>query len=113
MNTSHVHSVNLPQAPLCTDAEGFLLETKLWTPTVAQRLALLAEVGELTDSHWAAINYLRERHQRSGAIPTARQLCKASGVHHAQLKVMFGGCLNVWRIAALPDPGEEARAYMN
>lgn len=28
------------------------------------------------------------------------------------VKQLFGGPLEAWRIAGLPDPGEEARAYM-
>jgi tRNA 2-thiouridine synthesizing protein E len=29
------------------------------------------------------------------------------------VKQLFGGCLSLWRVAGLPDPGEEARAYLD
>jgi tRNA 2-thiouridine synthesizing protein E len=104
---------NSHQPPLPLDSEGFLAEPSTWTREIAEQLTLLASVGELNDKHWAAIEYLRERHLRSGAIPTLRQICKASDLHRAQLKQLFGSCLNMWRIAGLPNPGDEARAYMN
>lgn len=113
MNPLIAQPENFHQPLLPLDTDGFVVEPNAWTRKSAEQLALLVDVGELNDKHWAAINYLRERHLRSGAIPTLHQICKASDLHRAQLKRLFGGCLNLWRIAGLPNPGDEARAYMN
>lgn len=98
--------------PLELDAEGFLADPNRWEPPVAAELARQSGVGELGPDHWRVIEYLRERRLRRGAIPTIRQICKASDLQRAQVKRLFGGCLNLWRIAGLPDPGEEVRAYL-
>jgi tRNA 2-thiouridine synthesizing protein E len=41
-----------------------------------------------------------------------RNLCRKLGVSRDAVKASFGGCRELWQIAGLPHPGEDALAYM-
>jgi len=45
-------------------------------------------------------------------LPSLRRVCRATGLSRDEVHDLFGGCLPVWRIAGLPNPGEEAKAYL-
>ena len=92
------------------DDEGFLLDAETWTVTYSELRA--AEIGvELDHRHWALIDLIRDKYLRLGALPLMRSVCKASGFEKSELKQQFGSCLTLWKIAGLPNPGEEAKAY--
>lgn len=95
------------------DEDGFLLDASNWTREGAQVIADFDDIGTLTDKHWKVIDYIRERFFAVGGMPVMRSVCKASGLEREEIKQMFGGCCQVWRLAGLPNPGEEARAYMS
>ncbi|MCG8426112.1 MAG: TusE/DsrC/DsvC family sulfur relay protein [Chromatiales bacterium] len=94
------------------DDEGFLLDPAEWSEEVAVILAEMEGVGELTAEHWAVIKVLRDLYLRLGALPPMRRICRNSAVSRTRVKELFGGCRQVWRIAGLPHPGEEALTYM-
>ena len=101
-----------PGGRLPLDAEGFFSAGAAWTRESAHRLALLHGVGELGTAHWLVIDYIRAYYHRFGAAPLMRRVCRAQGLAASEIKDLFGDCLTAWRIAGLPDPGEEAKAYM-
>jgi len=45
-------------------------------------------------------------------VPLMRRVCRSQNLDRDSVKDLFGNCLNVWKIAGLPNPGEEAKAYM-
>ncbi|MCW8945486.1 MAG: TusE/DsrC/DsvC family sulfur relay protein [Sedimenticola sp.] len=94
------------------DEDGFLLNTETWDDQVAETLAEMAGVAPLESAHWRVIHFVRDRFLRLGAIPPMRRICRSSELSKSEVKDLFGGCLQVWRIAGLPHPGEEAKAYM-
>ena len=94
------------------DEEGYLIDPSDWTPSFTERRAREASI-ELNSKHWHLIEIIRDKYLRLGALPPMRSVCKAAGFDKHELKQQFGSCLNLWRIAGLPNPGEEARAYMN
>ncbi|MES9855466.1 MAG: TusE/DsrC/DsvC family sulfur relay protein [Sedimenticola sp.] len=94
------------------DVDGFLIDQKTWCDDTSEFIALLEGVGPLSDSHWAVILFVRDRYLRLGTIPPMRRICRSTKLDRGTVKQLFGGCLQVWRIAGLPNPGEEARAYM-
>lgn len=98
------------QLPL--DEDGFLLDRKLWNPGIAQQLASRAGLGRLNHTQWMIIDFVRDRYFRLGALPPMRNLCRKLGVSRDAVKASFGGCRELWQIAGLPHPGEEALAYM-
>jgi len=95
------------------DPDGFLLEPADWTPAFAEELARRDGIGSLGAKHWEVIHFVRERYFSLGALPVMRQVCKAAGLDPARAHQLFDSCRSLWRIAGLPNPGEEAKAYMN
>jgi tRNA 2-thiouridine synthesizing protein E len=41
-----------------------------------------------------------------------RQVCRELDLVSDCVCALFGGPLEAWKVAGLPDPGEEARVYM-
>lgn len=95
------------------DDDGFLADGAQWTPALAEQLARRAGIDELSDKHWEVIHLVRERYHAIGALPVMRLVCRAAGLDRNDAHRLFRSCLVLWQIAGLPDPGEEAKAYMN
>ena len=99
--------------PVDLDEDGFLRDPAHWSMQVARMLAEMYDVGTLGPDHWAIIFYLREHHLSYGSLPPLSQVCRTRGLNSAAVGRLFmGGCLAAWRVAGLPNPGEEAKAYM-
>lgn len=98
---------------LLMDEEGFLLDPNHWTPELATELAGAAGIEGLEDIHWQAIEFLRRKYLDLGALPPMRRVCRHLGVDRYHVKTLFGGCRQLWQIAGLPNPGEEAKTYMD
>lgn len=94
------------------DEDGFLIDPLLWSEQMGHNIAEIRGVGPLQTSHWAVLYFLRDRYLRLGAIPPVRRICRSSALSRKDMKALFGSCLELWRIAGLPNPGEEAKAYM-
>ena len=95
------------------DDEGFLIESAYWNEAIAQQIATLNGVEHLTNDHWRVIDDIRQHYSRYRTPPVISQLCRAEGEDRQWVHDLFGTCLNAWRVAGLPDPGEEAKAYLN
>ena len=94
------------------DEEGYLVDAYEWTHEFTEQQA--ADAGlQLNAQHWQLIELLRDKYLRLGALPPMRTVCKSVGLDKQVLKSQFGSCLNLWKMAGLPNPGEEAKAYMN
>lgn len=94
------------------DEDGFLIDPAQWNEALAESTALLDGIGELGEDHWRVIHHVRDRFQALGGMPSMRRVCRATGLSREDIYGLFGSCLRVWRIAGLPNPGEEARSYM-
>jgi len=94
------------------DEEGYLIDAYSWDRSFTERRAKEANLT-LTAQHWQLIELIRDKYLRLGALPPMRTLCKAVGIDKQVLKQQFGSCLALWKMAGLPNPGEEAKAYMN
>jgi len=94
------------------DPDGFLSDPQLWDESLA---ALIAHNDglELTPSHWLVIRALREHFRKFGATPPAfSHLCVVNHLDKHCVEDLFHSQREAWRIAGLPDPGEEAKSYM-
>jgi tRNA 2-thiouridine synthesizing protein E len=101
-----------PQAPLQFDAGGFLADPCNWTAEASRVIAEMDGVGPLGPEHWRVIMHLRFRYLLHCTLLSVRRLsedCEARD----NVRRLFGSCKTAWRVAGLPDPGEEAKAYMN
>jgi tRNA 2-thiouridine synthesizing protein E len=95
------------------DEDGFLVDPQDWTRCLAEQLAEQAGIGALTARHWQVIDLVRGRYFTIGALPVMRLICRAVGLDPHQAHRLFSSCRSLWRIAGLPNPGEEAKSYMN
>ena len=87
------------------DADGHLKNLEDWNKDVAAALA--SEEGiELTDRHWAVINFMRDVFNEKGDAPSIRKLTKESGVNVKELYQLFpkGPAKKAAKIAGLPKP---------
>ena len=100
-----------PLAEELFDEDGFLLDAETWNEDLAAHIAGFDGIGPLTDKHWRVIEHLRDHFSRLGGVPAMRLVCRANGISRMQMHELFGNCRAIWRIAGLPNPGEEARSY--
>ena len=112
-STASAHLAFVHVAPAWFDEDGFLCEPDNWTPRLAEDLAREAGMEELTPKHWEVIHYVRERYFSIGALPVMRLVCRKAGLDPKNAHRLFSSCKSLWRIAGLPNPGEEAKSYMN
>jgi dissimilatory sulfite reductase related protein len=111
INISGRQHVNV--SPTWFDEDGFLSESERWTASLAEDLARQAGIVELTAKHWEVIHFVRERYFSIGALPVMRLVCRAAGLDPSKAHKLFSSCRTLWSIAGLPNPGEEAKSYMN
>ena len=89
------------------DEDGFLQEPDLWNETAARDLAASEGVAQMTEAHWAIVNYLRNYYLQFGAAPMVRKVAKETGYSLARIYELFpsGPAKGACRVAGLPKPG--------
>jgi tRNA 2-thiouridine synthesizing protein E len=103
---------SIPSGAPLFDEDGYLLDHRLWSEQLGRDLAEEEGVGALTDKHWRVLRHVREKFLRIGALPNMRRVCRETQLSKTEIYGLFGGCLVIWRVAGLPNPGEEAKAYL-
>jgi tRNA 2-thiouridine synthesizing protein E len=88
------------------DADGHLKNRSDWNEALAGLLAQEEGIAQLTDRHWAVINYMRKEFDAKGDAPSIRKLTKESGVDTKELYALFpkGPAKKAAKIAGLPKP---------
>lgn len=86
--------------------------TPRWNESLARELAAEYGLGTLSPSHWRIIHTLREHFLQYGAMPPMRTACDINRLDPHCVGRLFHSPEEAWRIAGLPDPGEEARSYL-
>jgi tRNA 2-thiouridine synthesizing protein E len=103
----------LNQASMTTfDPDGFLHDPAQWSHEWAEQLARQDGLPALGAEHWHVLAYLREHYIRYGAVPSMGQVCWLNGMDRHCMTELFPSPREAWRLAGLPNPGEEAKAYM-
>ena len=88
-------------------------EPELWNEQIATAIARLDGLPQLTHDHWVIIQALRDHFDRFGsALPAFSHVCIANHMDKHCVGNLFNSQREAWRVAGLPDPGEEAKAYM-
>ena len=95
------------------DPEGFYLTPDNWDKDVSSILAQNIGITILSDDHWKVIIALRTHYERFGVAPAIHNVCHSFHKEEKWVHNLFFNCLNAWRVAGLPDPGEEANAYLS
>ena len=96
-----------------TDEHGLLKDPHHWNEAVARELAARDGIDELTADHWTIIRALREYYAKFGVAPAMSNICRPYGQDWHWVHDLFHTCLGAWRVAGLPDPGEEAKSYLS
>lgn len=98
--------------PDAFDADGFLVDMEPWDERVARRIAAMDGLGELDTRQLALLGQLRASYRQLGAPPALPHVCHLGGLPADCLSELFPSAREAWRIAGLPNPGEEAKAYL-
>lgn len=95
------------------DQEGFAKSFALWNKEKARQLAKQAGYNSLSEDQWKVIFALRGEYQLHRTIPNLHNVCKKAGLEHFCVEKLFHNHgMDAWKIAGLPDPGEEVKAYL-
>ncbi|MDF1563074.1 MAG: TusE/DsrC/DsvC family sulfur relay protein [Deltaproteobacteria bacterium] len=70
--------------------EGFLVNPADWTEEVAAELARLENI-QLTDAHWAVIQFCRKDFEDTGKSPGVRRITKVGGIPTKDMYSLFAG----------------------
>jgi TusE/DsrC/DsvC family sulfur relay protein len=87
--------------------DGFLVHPEEWDRKVAEILAREEEgIENLTDEHWAVIDYIRQYYLENSNAPMVRSLCKATQFSLKRIYELFpsGPAKGACKLAGLPKP---------
>lgn len=107
MNPTDVEDLNA-----LFDKDGFFNNPEQWDIALAQRIANSENMGEMNDLQQALLLTLREEFQKNGAVTALSHICHLNNSEADCLHQQFDSPRQAWRIAGLPNPGEEAKAYL-
>ena len=106
---------NIPQSidEKLFDADGFLLAPEGWSEELAKELANVDGMDELSPVQIDLLHTLRDEFKQTGAVTALSHICHLDGQESDCLQQLFPSPKQAWRLAGLPNPGEEAKAYMS
>jgi tRNA 2-thiouridine synthesizing protein E len=94
------------------DPDGFLLDPAMWSESLADRVAQNDGLGELNELQTSLLLALRREYAKHGSLTALSHVCHLTGQSADCMHQLFPSPREAWRIAGLPNPGEEAKAYM-
>ncbi len=111
--TTHQSQSTYNTLTVLFDEDGFLTSPEPWSRELSQVIAHMYDLGPMNNDHWKVIEFLRDHYTEFEFLPAMRRVCRVCGLKKHAVQGLFGGCMNAWRIAGLPNPGPEALAYMD
>ena len=87
--------------------EGFLSHPEEWNEAIATIIAKKEEgIENLTEDHWAVINYIRNYFLEKNLAPMVRKVCKNTGFQLRYIYELFpsGPAKGACKVAGLPKP---------
>ena len=87
--------------------EGFLVHPEEWDEEVARSLARTADgLEELSQDHWAVVNFIRQHYLANKSAPMVRAICKTTGIPLRRIYELFpsGPAKGACKVAGLPKP---------
>ncbi len=96
------------------DDDGFLKDLDDWNEQLALWLAQQEGLEGLSEARWQVIYALREYYQVHHHVPDFRHLCQAAHQEdvYCMQRLFNNDGSKAWRIAGLPNPGEELKTYL-
>ncbi len=95
------------------DTDGFLMNPEIWNEALAKQLAQADGINALSDVQVELLHTLRDEYHKTGAVTALSHICHLDGQQPDCLQHLFSSPKQAWRLAGLPNPGEEAKAYMS
>jgi tRNA 2-thiouridine synthesizing protein E len=88
------------------DKDGFMSDPQLWDQRVACAIATEEGIADMSDKHWAIVNFIRGYWQQHDLAPPVRLICKEVGVNVREIYKLFtsGPARGACRVAGLPKP---------
>jgi dissimilatory sulfite reductase related protein len=86
------------------DSDGFLWDSQDWSEEWAECMACEGGLGQLTETHWKVLRFIREFYLSTGRAPRNRPLRDGTGLSMREIEGLFpeGIKLGARRIAGLP-----------
>jgi TusE/DsrC/DsvC family sulfur relay protein len=94
------------------DEDGFLVDTDNWSRKIAEQIASTDGIGALSQVHWVIIQQFRDHYLEHGSMLPPSHICHMIQLDSQCVTDLFQSVREAWRIAGLPNPGEEAKSYM-
>jgi TusE/DsrC/DsvC family sulfur relay protein len=96
---------------IALDQDGFLVRLEDWTEGVARVLAEREGIAGLSEDQLDILKFLRTYYAKHQFFPIVRYVCK--NVHQPANCVteQFIDPVKAWKIAGLPNPGEEVNMF--
>lgn len=94
------------------DPDGFLLDPAMWSEGLADRIARNDGLGQLSELQLGVLHALRREFARHGTVTALSHVCHLTGHSPDCMQQLFPTAREAWRVAGLPNPGEEAKAYL-
>jgi len=99
-------TMNIDDKSFEVDGDGFLSDPYLWNEEVAILIAKYDGITEMTEKHWAIVNFIRRNWEQKGMAPMIRLICQTTGVKLKEIYQLFplGPARGACRVAGLPKP---------
>ncbi|MFA5802257.1 MAG: TusE/DsrC/DsvC family sulfur relay protein [Thermoleophilia bacterium] len=94
------------------DEDGYLENTEVWDESTARGMAENLGISELTAEMMDVIHFMRSYFVNYNSFPVLNTICK--NVHQPKecVNEEFIDPLKAWKIAGLPNPGDEVISYL-
>jgi tRNA 2-thiouridine synthesizing protein E len=99
------------QIRVAVDRDGFLANEEDWTAEMAGVLAAREGIKHLSGDQLDILRFLRYYYREHAFFPIIRAVCR--NVHQPRTCVtdLFSDPVTAWKIAGLPNPGEEVIGF--
>lgn len=103
-----VKTVQTQKKKIDLDEDGFLKNIDDWNVKMAEDLATLEGIKELSGEHWKLITAIRFHYERVGKSPLCRDIHVESGFTKNDMYKLFPpfGYRTAYKLAGLPKPIE-------
>jgi sulfur relay (sulfurtransferase) DsrC/TusE family protein len=99
-------------SPALFDPDGFLIDPAMWSESLADRIAQNDGLGELSELQIGLLHALRREYAKHGAAVALSHVRHLTGQSADNMYPLFPNPREAWRVAGLPNPGEDAKAYL-
>lgn len=95
------------------DRDGFFLDPSIWDERLASQIAQNDGLGKLSEAQIQVLLVLRDKYAKHGNVTALSHVCHLTGHDANCMQPLFRSPREAWRLAGLPNPGEEAKAYLS